>query len=86
MIRIFLGYDRREMVAWHVAAHSLISRASQPVSVAPVALSQLSGLFTRERDAKQATDFSFTRFLVPYLCGFQGWAIFMDCDVLGSMT
>jgi hypothetical protein len=54
--------------------------------VAPVALSQLSGLFTRERDAKQATDFSFTRFLVPYLCGFQGWAIFMDCDVLGSMT
>lgn len=82
MIRVFLGYDHRETVAWHVAAHSLISRASQPVSLAPVALSQLGAVFTRERDARQATDFSFTRFLVPYLCGYQGWAVFMDCDVL----
>jgi hypothetical protein len=36
----------------------------------------------RERDPKQSTDFAFNRFLVPYLCGYQGWALFMDCDML----
>jgi hypothetical protein len=82
MIRVFLGYDTRESVAYHVAAHSILRRSSQPVSIAPLALSQLGGVFMRERDANQATDFSFSRFLVPHLCGYEGWAIFMDCDVL----
>jgi lipopolysaccharide biosynthesis glycosyltransferase len=82
MVRIFLGYDARETAAYHVASHSIIRRSTQPVIIAPVALSQLGDVFTRERDAKQSTDFSFTRFLVPYLCGFEGWAIFMDSDVL----
>ena len=39
-----------------------------------------SGLYTR--DPKQSTDFSFTRFLVPYLQNYEGWAMFMDCDML----
>lgn len=82
MIRVFLGYDARECVAYHVASHSILARSSQPVGITPLALSQLGGVFTRERDAKQATDFSFTRFLVPHLCGYEGWAIFMDCDIL----
>ena len=37
-----------------------------------------------ERDPKQSTDFSFTRFLVPQLMNFDGWAIFMDCDIVVS--
>jgi lipopolysaccharide biosynthesis glycosyltransferase len=82
MIRVFLGYDPMESVAYHVAAHSILSRASVPVAVAPVALSQLGAVFARERDPKQATEFSFSRFLVPWLCGYEGWAVFMDCDVL----
>ena len=45
-------------------------------------LSQLQGIFTRPRDPKQSTDFSFTRFLTPYLCDYQGWALFADCDIL----
>lgn len=36
----------------------------------------------RERDPKQSTEFAFNRFMVPYLCGYQGWALFMDCDML----
>jgi hypothetical protein len=82
MIRVFLGFDPRETVAFQVASHSIHRHSSRPVSVAPLMLSQLAGVFSRPRDPKQSTDFSFTRFLVPYLCGYEGWAIFADCDVL----
>lgn len=82
MIRVFIGYDPRESVAFHVLAHSILRRASVPVSVTPVALSQLTAIFARDRDPLQSTDFSFSRFLVPALCDFAGWAIFMDCDML----
>ncbi len=82
MIRIFIGYDPREAVAFHVLSHSIHARASQPVSITPLVLSELGQLMTRPRDAKQSTDFSFSRFLTPYLCGFDGWAMFMDCDML----
>ena len=40
------------------------------------------GIYWRTRDPKQSTDFSFTRFLVPHLMNYEGWAIFMDCDML----
>ncbi|VTU02604.1 Uncharacterized protein OS=Methylococcus capsulatus (strain ATCC 33009 / NCIMB 11132 / Bath) GN=MCA1513 PE=4 SV=1 [Gemmataceae bacterium] len=81
-IRVFLGYDPREAVAFHVACHSIHRHASVPVAVAPVMLSQLAAVFRRPRDPGQSTDFAFSRFLVPYLCGFEGWAVFADCDVL----
>ena len=45
-------------------------------------LEQLGGMLTRERNPLQSTDFSFSRFLVPYLCGYEGWSLFMDCDML----
>lgn len=80
--RVFIGYDRKEPVAFNVAAHAIHRRASRPVSITPVMLSQLEGVFGRERQPNQSTDFSFSRFLVPYLCGFTGWSLFMDCDQL----
>lgn len=82
MIRVFIGHDSREVVAWHVLAHSIQSRASQPVAIAPVMLSQLQDVFRRDNNPLQSTEFSFSRFLVPYLCGYEGWAVFMDCDML----
>jgi len=82
MIRIFIGYDPREAAAYHVFAHSILTRASRPVTVAPLMLSQLGELMWRERHPLQSTDFSFSRFLVPYLAGFEGWALFFDCDML----
>lgn len=82
MIRIFIGFDARETVSFHVLSESIHSRASEPVSITPVALPQLGRLLWRERNSLQSTDFSFSRFLVPYLCDFTGWAIFMDCDML----
>ena len=82
MINIFIGYDPREAVAFSVLAHSIHARASQPVSIAPLMLSQLKGIYTRERHSLQSTDFSFSRFLTPYFSGYSGWSVFMDCDML----
>ena len=82
LIRFFIGYDSKETVAFHVLSHSILRHASRPVSVTPVALDNLRGVFTRERNALQSTEFSFSRFLVPWMCGYQGWAVFSDCDML----
>lgn len=82
MIRIFIGYDPRETVAWHVLTHSILARSSQPVSFVPLALNNLQGLMWRERNPLQSTEFSFSRFLTPYLSGYEGWSLFMDCDML----
>lgn len=82
MIRVFIGYDTREAAAFGVLAHSIHRRSSQPVAVAPVMLDQLKGVFRRDVNPLQSTQFSFSRFLTPYLCGYEGWAIFMDCDML----
>lgn len=82
MIRIFIGYDPREAVAYSVLAHSIAARASEPVSFAPLMLTELRGILTRERHPLQSTDFAFSRFLTPYLSGFEGWSVFMDCDML----
>ncbi|MBB3133565.1 hypothetical protein FHS26_001269 [Rhizobium pisi] len=81
-VRIFVGFDSKEVVAYHVLAQSIIEKSSIPVEFSPIVLSNLGGLFTRERNALQSTEFSFSRFLTPYLSGYEGWSIFMDCDML----
>lgn len=82
MINIFIGFDSKESVAFSVLSHSIHKHASKPVSITPLRLSQLNGLMWRERNVLQSTDFSFSRFLTPYLCDYKGWSIFMDCDML----
>lgn len=82
MIRVFIGYDPREAVAYSVLAHSIHGRASAPVALAPLRLSGLKGVLNRERHPLQSTDFSFSRFLTPLLSDYAGWSIFMDCDML----
>ncbi|MGY9000133.1 MAG: hypothetical protein ACKVIK_09450 [Rhodospirillales bacterium] len=82
MIRIFIGYDPREAIAYNVLCHSIQERVSEPVAITPINLEHLRQLMWRERHDLQSTDFSFSRFLTPYLCDFKGWALFMDCDML----
>ena len=82
MIRVFIGFDARETVAFNVLQFSIQARSSRPVAVAALHLRQLAGLLKRERHPLQSTDFSFSRFLTPYLSGYEGWSIFMDCDML----
>jgi len=83
-IPVFIGYDRRMPVTFNVAAHSIITRSSQPVSISPLHISSLqaSKLLTRRLQPNQSTEFSFSRFLVPHMMDFDGWVIFMDNDVI----
>jgi lipopolysaccharide biosynthesis glycosyltransferase len=82
VIRVFIGFDSKEEVAYHVLTASILRHTSMPVQFTPVALSVLKGIFHREKNPLQSTEFSFSRFLVPYLSGYEGWSIFMDCDML----
>jgi hypothetical protein len=82
VLNIYIGYDPRESVAFYTLAHSILRRASVPISIAPLAQSQLRGVYRRARGPTESTEFSMTRFLVPYLSGYTGWSIFMDCDML----
>ena len=82
---IFIGYDPRERAATNVLIDSLYQHSSMPLAITPLVTPQLEarGLFWREKDPKQSTAFSFTRFLVPHLMGYQGWALFLEHVGLG---
>ena len=82
MIRIFIGHDPREKVAYHTLVQSIIENSSEPVSITPIAKKHLGNIYQRTRTVKESTEFSLTRFLTPYLSGFDGWSIFMDCDMI----
>lgn len=81
--RVYIGWDPREDIAYQVCKHS-IHRLSNNIEVLPLKLADLKakGLVTRPDDPKASTQFTFTRFLVPYLNGYEGWAVFIDCDFL----
>lgn len=82
MLKIFIGYDSVEAAAYNTLCHSILANAKRPVSITPIVLDQLRHVYKRPRDPKQSNEFSFTRFLVPYLCNYQGYALFMDCDMM----
>jgi len=79
---VFIGYDPHERAAVNVLADSLVQHSSLPLAITPIVARQLKGVLTRPRQPNQSTEFSFSRFLVPWLMDYQGWAIFMDCDML----
>ena len=81
---VYVGYDRREDIAYHVCCHSLTKRTSRPVSIQPLIQDQLraKGLYRRDVAPLASTDFTYTRFFVPFLNGYRGWALFCDCDFL----
>jgi hypothetical protein len=80
MLKVFIGYDPREAIAYHVCVNSIIRKSSVPLSVTPLALNNLAGY--SEKHADGSNQFIYSRFLVPHLTGFSGWAIFMDGDML----
>ena len=84
-LKLYVGYDSREDIAWQVARHSLLRHATGNVQVHPLRQESLRelGLYTRTAD-NATTEFSLTRFLTPYLAAFDGWSVFMDCDFLVS--
>lgn len=80
MIKIFIGFDPREAVAYHVCCNSLIRHSSVPLSFTPLALQNLSAY--KEMHSDGSNQFIYSRFLVPHLMDYQGWALFMDGDMI----
>ena len=83
-MKIFIGWDKREDIAFKVCQESLARHSSEYLSITPIKQHEMRerNLYWREPDPLSSTDFTFTRFLTPYLAGYKGWAIFMDCDFL----
>ena len=83
-LKVFVGYDSREDDAYEVCAASIRRHASGSVEIIPIKQADMrdQGLYWRDVDPLASTEFTYTRFLVPKLAGFQGWALFCDCDFL----
>ena len=79
-IPVFVGYDPREAIAYHVCVNSIIRHASQPVAIVPVALNLFQDY--KETHGDNSNHFVYTRFLVPHLMSYTGWAIFIDGDMI----
>ena len=80
MINLFVGFDPREAVAYHVFCNSIIQNTSVPVQITPLVLSQLQEF--NETHDDRSNDFVYSRFLTPYLSDFKGWTIFADGDMI----
>ncbi len=94
----WIGFDGREPDAYDVCSFSCQRKSSIPLHVRALRHKELrsAGLFTRSWGVDPmtgqmfdmidklpfSTEFAFTRFLVPHLQGYKGWALFTDCDVL----
>ncbi len=84
--RIFIGWDSREDIACQVCSSSIKRHATIPLDIRILKQTELRerGLYGRPKDPLASTEFTYTRFLVPTLCDYKGWAIFVDCDFLFS--
>lgn len=83
-IPIFIGYDSREKFASDVCEYSLRNSTKKSIDIKYLKLNELKKkrIYTRKEDALSSTEFTFSRFLIPYLMNYKGWAIFCDCDFL----
>lgn len=82
-MKVFIGWDSREDIAYQVCKKS-INMHNNLIKVYPIKQNLLRelGLYTRAEDSLASTEFTITRFLVPYLSDYSGFSIFMDCDML----
>ena len=76
-VPIYIGFDPREEAGSHVFMSSLLEHATVPVSVTPLHLPLFKSFYASgNRDGSNA--FTYTRFLIPFLEGWSGSAIFCD--------
>ena len=92
---VYIGYDPKENVAYEVLKFTIERIAVDNVRIVPIKRDVLRrmGMYTRTYstvngqmidtiDAKPfSSEFSFTRFLVPAMNMYEGWALYMDCDM-----
>ena len=79
-LKIFIGYDKREAVAYHTCVQSILDNTTIPVSITPLNLKMFKNY--KEKHTDGSNDFIYTRFLIPYLSSFNGIGLFIDCDMI----
>lgn len=87
MLRVFIGFDHRQFVSFNVLQQSIFRHSSKPVAITPLVINKepyLNDLVKDQLPIKKQglTPFTFSRFLVPSLCNYEGWALFLDSDIL----
>ena len=80
LLNIFIGFDQKEAIAYHTFVQSLIEKSSVPLSIIPLAENNLN--FYNESHSDGTNKFTYSRFLIPYLMDYNGWAIFVDGDMV----
>jgi len=81
-LKIFIGFDSREKIAYHVLSQSIIANSSIPVNITPINLYNLKNFYNRPKVKKHSTEFSISRFLTPYLSDYKGYSLYLDCDFI----
>lgn len=76
LLRVFIGFDPRQAISYNVLQYSIVTQSSRPVQISPLIIEQLP--IAR----RGLTPFTYSRYLIPWLCNYQGWALFMDADML----
>ena len=77
---LVVGFDQTEAVAYHNFCQSVLEKASIPVQFIPLAQNTL--YFYNETHTNGSNKFIYSRFLTPYICDFQGFAVFADGDMI----
>ena len=80
VIDLVVGFDQKEAVAYHTFVQSVIENASNPVRFMPLNMKSLKEYSERHNDG--SNEFIYSRFLVPHLMNFKGWAIYADGDMI----
>ena len=83
-MKICVGWDSRQENAYRVCAESIRRHTRAPVEIIPLKQEELRAgrFYWRAKDPLASTEFTYTRFLVPHLTGYKGWALFVDSDFL----
>ena len=81
-LKIFIGYDPREKIAYHVLSQSIIANSSIPINISPINLRNLKHFYNRPKTKMHSTEFSISRFLTPFLSNYKGYSLYLDCDFI----
>jgi hypothetical protein len=81
-IKLFMGFDRPSRIPAYVLADSIIENSSIPVEITFLHKGTLKKIFSRPKGEYDSTEFSISRFLVPYLSDYKGWSLFVDNDMV----
>lgn len=84
MHNIYIGFDDTEVPAYRACVRSIEQNTDSIINIAPLCQDDLRDrkVYDRPIDDLGSTQFTFTRFLVPYLSDYTGWSLFIDCDFI----